>query len=135
MVMSCHTELSGTVLRTNERGLVLTGRDGWLNISRYADGLVLPPAGTACTVGLDKAGFIRAIVAGGQAPEPSPETGAAFRPASHNVPSMGPTAPERLSARTAALAASIRIVARRSGATEVGEVLAVAAQLEAWLLR
>lgn len=126
MVMSCHTEISGTVLRSNERGLVLTGRDGWLNISRYADGLVLPPAGTPCTVGLDKAGFIRAI-ATETAPTPAPA-------APESTPAAA-SSPDRLQARTAALAAAVRLVLRRPGSADTGEVLAVSEQLFAWLLR
>lgn len=131
MTMSYHAELSGTVLRSNERGLVLSGRDGWLNVSKYAGGLALPSAGARVRVGLDKAGFIRAVEAD-PAPAPEPVATALDFPERATMP-LPPA--ERLQARIAALQAATRIVARQAGTHGVGETLACAEQLFGWLAR
>src|SRR5262252_2316799 len=55
------TQLEGVVARSNDRGLVLDGHDGWLNISKYADGVLIPDNGSSVRLHLDKSGFIRGI--------------------------------------------------------------------------
>ncbi len=118
MVTSCYQELSGTVLRTNERGLVLSGRDGWLNLSKFSNA-TLPAPGARVRVGLDKAGFIRDVQ-----PEPTAE-----RPTAPPAPAA---APRNLDARIAALQAATVIVARGSS---LDAVLSAAERLEGWLTR
>ncbi|MHB8577847.1 MAG: hypothetical protein ACYDCQ_21250, partial [Dehalococcoidia bacterium] len=54
--------VEGTVGRCNDKGFTLNGREGWLNVSRYADPPPLLPAeGAQVRVGLDKSGFVRSV--------------------------------------------------------------------------
>ena len=68
--------LSGAVVAVNDKGLRLEGRDGWLNFSKWAEGLVPPARGAHVVVTLDKAGFVRTL-APAEAPDPrhSPTAG------------------------------------------------------------
>ena len=54
-------QLVGRVTSVNERGLRLEGRDGWLNVSKWAKDVTLPERGARVVVKLDGAGFVRAI--------------------------------------------------------------------------
>jgi hypothetical protein len=47
--------VTGRVRSVNEKGLKLDGHDSWLNVSRYAVGVVLPERGDAVACTLDKA--------------------------------------------------------------------------------
>ena len=52
----------GMVTRVSAHGFQLRGRDGWLNLSRYAKPApALPQTGMAVRVGLDARGFVRSI--------------------------------------------------------------------------
>jgi hypothetical protein len=53
--------VSGTVVAMNPKGVRLGGQDGWLNVSKYAEGVVLPAPGSRVTLELDKDGYIRAV--------------------------------------------------------------------------
>jgi len=54
--------IGGTIERTNDHGFTLSGRPGWLNISKYADPVpTIPAAGTWVVVAIDKGGFVRSI--------------------------------------------------------------------------
>jgi hypothetical protein len=55
------TQVEGVVSRVNERGVQLRVRDGWLNVSKFAQGVTLPDAGARVRLTLDAAGFIRGI--------------------------------------------------------------------------
>lgn len=70
---------------------------------------------------LDGSGFIRGITPASEADAPAAAAASPTAPAGQ---------PQRLQARIAALSASVCIVARQPSSTEVGHVLAVAAQLE-----
>ncbi len=50
-------QLVGRVLSVNERGLRLKGREGWLNVSKWATDVTLPQRGACVTVTLDTSGF------------------------------------------------------------------------------
>ena len=68
--------LSGAVAAVNDKGLRLEGRDGWLNYSKWAEGLVPPARGAHVVVTLDKAGFVRTLApAGATDPHHSPTAG------------------------------------------------------------
>jgi len=65
--------IEGVVSRANGKGFTLAGRDGWLNLSRYADPVPAVPAeGARVRVGLDKAGFVRVIEPAGAGAEEAP---------------------------------------------------------------
>jgi len=53
--------VTGRVRSVNPKGLLLEGHTDWLNISRFAVGVVLPEKGAAVAVTLDKAGFVRSV--------------------------------------------------------------------------
>jgi len=54
--------VEGTVSRINGHGFQLVGRDGWLNVSKYANPIpAVPCEGVAVRVGLDKAGYARTV--------------------------------------------------------------------------
>ena len=55
--------IEGRVLRANERGILLKGRDRWLNYSKYADAYDIerPAPGAEVRCRLDKAGYIRSV--------------------------------------------------------------------------
>jgi len=119
--MSCHTELCAVVTRTNGTGFQVAGRDGWLNLSKFAS-VALPAVGQRVRIGLDKSGYVREI-----APDTAPAT-------PQSTPAPG-SAPDALTARIAALAAATAIVARQPGQTTLDAVLAAAERLEGWIRR
>jgi hypothetical protein len=112
-MFSCSTELTGRVVKANERGFKIAGRTEWLNLSKFSSAAV-PEVGQVMRIGLDRSNYVREVA-------PASETDApASTPAS--VP-VTHGSPDRLSARTAALSAAVRIVGRP---TSVGAVLATA---------
>ena len=54
-------QVAGVVTCSNAKGFQLEGRDGWLNISKFAAGVAAPERGDRVRVGLDKAGFVRTV--------------------------------------------------------------------------
>jgi hypothetical protein len=54
-------QVAGVVTCSNAKGFQLEGRDGWLNISKFATGVVAPERGARVVAGLDKAGFARTV--------------------------------------------------------------------------
>ncbi|MBI2323137.1 MAG: hypothetical protein HYU88_13840 [Chloroflexi bacterium] len=66
------TTITGTVERVNGRGFRLAEREGWLNLSKWAEvGTELPAAGQHVT--LDKGGYMRRIEAAQSRTEPGSE--------------------------------------------------------------
>ena len=126
MAMSMSTTYTGVVRSVNERGLKLDGHDEWMNVSKYAVGVVLPERGQTVTITLDKAGFLRAV-------EPAPIAGAsdAPRPAqSRSEPSTRDVTITRL----AVLKAAAEFAAGRAD-LKSGEVLRIAESWEKWVNR
>src|SRR5438046_666065 len=71
------TTIKGTVQRVaqNGFGFLLSGYDGWLNLSKRADPRpTIPPAGTSCVVEIDEDGYVRAISTNGSSPQRPPAT-------------------------------------------------------------
>lgn len=117
------TELPGIVACANERGLKLQGAEQWLNVSRYAEGVVIPPVGSSVLLGLDKAGFIREIAATEPAPTAEP------------VAQLGCTDREVRITRLAVLNTAVAALNGRGAGGTDEEILALAAKLEAWVGR
>lgn len=120
--------VTGRVTAANEKGIRLDVSDGWLNVSRFAVGVVIPRKGETVTVTLDKGGFIRAIAmaessAAGHA-APLPVAGG-----SHDR-----TDKDRTITRLAVLKAAAEFAAGRSQ-LKSGDVLKIAASWENWILR
>lgn len=135
--------VSGTVRVVKGQGFQLDGRDGWLNISRFAEPKpALPEVGAQVTAQLDGKGFVRSLeafaVTNGTAPVA--EGGKSFTPtpvASSDTSCIAPP-PVRpgvtLSLRVAALQAAAVFLASRPEAKHP-DVLAVAERFEEWLGR
>jgi hypothetical protein len=121
--------VEGTVSRTNDRGVLLQG-GSWLNVSRYAGGLLLPDVGAHVRVVLDGQGFIRAITP----LEPSVSTGEA---AAVPVDTQPHTPPDRetQATRVACLATAVAVCTAGGRVPDLAAVLATAAQLERWVTR
>jgi hypothetical protein len=135
--MEATTTVSGVVTRTNEHGFCLEGHEGWLNISKYAKPAPLMPAKEqAVSIGLDKAGYVRTIEPVQQAPAMS--KAATGDPAPAIAPET-PATPEDnrqlLIVRECALKAAVELATIGAMANDVAGTLAIAEQLEAWVLR
>lgn len=117
-------QVIGIVAKVNDRGVLLSGRSEWANVSKWASGVALPRVGEKVTLRLDAAGFIRRIEPTADAAPDAPEQATVRAAAS-----------DTLQARIAALQAAVGIVARESGSMSVERVLAAANQLAAWLVK
>lgn len=123
------TEYEGLVQRTNERGLLLAGREGWLNISRFAGAVEMPEPGQRVRLTLDKSGYIRAIT-----PLSAPASEAAAEPErGQNRGTSAQASRETAIIRQNVLSHATRFVVACGGTVE--DLLAVAERLEAWVNR
>jgi hypothetical protein len=117
--------VSGTVGRVNQSGFTLAGREGWLNVSKYASPAPsVPREGTQVRVGLDKSGFVRTVE---------------IVPSSDGAESAAPTSVidrDIRIMRQAVINSAIAILSSGGRAVEdPNAVLEVAEQLEAWVTR
>jgi hypothetical protein len=115
------TTVIGRVISVNDRGLKLDGHETWLNISKYAVGVVLPSRGETVSLTLDKAGFIRSVAA----PDGLNE-GRGSRGEGRGRDST--------ITRLAVLKAAAEFGAARPN-LKSGDVLAIAATWERWIVR
>jgi hypothetical protein len=120
--------VTGRVIAANEKGIRLDVSDGWLNVSKFSVGVVIPEKGAAVAVTLDKGGFIRAVapVDGAAPPTPAPLPVAGG--------SSGPSDKDRTITRLAVLKAAAEFAASRE-TLKSGEVLKIAESWERWVLR
>lgn len=115
--------VEGIVARTNERGFTLRGREGWLNLSRYASPApVVPPEGTTVRVGLDASGFVRSIEA----------LAAPQEQAASTTPAGGR---EQAVTRLACLNTATAILSSGGREADPDDVMALAERLERWVQR
>jgi len=126
MAANYEEHVSGVVRSVNDKGLKLEGHDAWLNVSKYAVGVVLPERGETVTCTLDKAGFLRSV---------APADGAALSPVrgGSDAPSS-PSTKDRTITRLAILKAAAEFGAARPS-LKSGDVLAIAASWERWVHR
>lgn len=112
----------GSVTRSNEK-LAAGCREGWLNVSRYADPMPPTPTnGQRVRVGLDKAGFVRTIMVLGDAHAPT------------TSPAATPDRDTRI-VRETVLNTAVALPGRGGRSVTLAEVLTAAAQLEVWMTR
>jgi hypothetical protein len=116
------TAVTGRVEAANERGLKIDG--AWLNVSKYAVGVVLPERGADVALTLDKAGFIRNCELLNGLPAIA---GASDAPSA-------PSTKDRTITRLAILKAAAEFGAARPS-LKSGDVLAIAASWERWVHR
>jgi hypothetical protein len=126
MAMSMSSTFTGIVRSVNEKGLKLDGHESWMNLSKFAPGVVLPERGETVTVTVDAKGFIRAI---------QPADGSASTSAPHAAPGAASGQQrDRTITRLAVLKAAAEFSASKASATS-GDVLKIAACWERWVLR
>jgi hypothetical protein len=126
MADSLSSTFTGRVASVNPKGLRLEGHDDWLNVSKFAVGVVLPERGQDVTVTVDKAGFLRSVVQYSGFPAPVAGASDAVRPL--------PSDKDRTITRLAVLKAAAEFGAARPG-LKSGEVLKIAESWERWVLR
>ena len=112
-------QLTGIVTTVNPKGLKLDGREGWLNVSKWATDVTLPERGQAVSVTLDGGGYVRAI---------GP---AAIVPDAQQQASAGR---ETLIIRQTCIKAAAEFAASRPELRST-DLLALAERMEAWVLR
>ena len=120
-------QVAGVVTCSNAKGFQLEGRDGWLNISKFAAGVAAPERGARVVAGLDKAGFVRTV-----------ETVSPIGEYVGNESATSGTRPDREVCITRMACLNTATAILSSGGSPVGDVAAVlstAAQLEAWVCR
>jgi hypothetical protein len=134
MAVPGETSITGRVGSVNEKGFRLVGADGWLNYSKFAVGIVAPERGAEVVVTLDKAGFVRAVGPADPSAAPAPLRGANIGFADIvRGGSEAPSTKDRTITRLAVLKAAAEFGAARPNLRS-GEVLAIAASWERWVL-
>ena len=134
--MATMATVEGKVQRVNGKGFQLAGRDGWLNISKFANELdcPMPKVGDVVRLTLDKSGFIREI-----APAPvvdAPATMQASTPTEDSTPvQTEPPTKDRVITRLAVLNTATAILSSGGRAADGDAVMALAARLEQWATR
>ena len=118
--------ISGIVRSVNEKGLKLEGQDSWLNLSKFAVGVVLPERGQSVVCTLDKAGFLRAVHASDGADIVTPRSAAPAAASGQNK--------DRTITRLAVLKAAAEYAANKPSSCSA-DVLAIAAVWEKWVVR
>lgn len=127
--LSLSSTFGGVVRSVNEKGLKLEGHDSWLNVSRFAVGVVMPERGQSVSVTVDKAGFIRSVTV---LDGPAPIRGGSDA----RIDAQGRSAPsekDRTITRLACLKAAAEFAAGRD--LKSGDVLRIAASWEQWVTR
>lgn len=119
------TTITGRVEAANERGLKIDG--AWLNVSKYAVGVVLPERGADVALTLDKAGFIRSCELLNGLPSIAGASDCMAQAAA-------PSTKDRTITRLAILKAAAEFGAARPN-LKSGDVLAIAASWERWVNR
>jgi hypothetical protein len=123
-------QVTGRVVRASRNGFQLAGREGWLNVSRYAEDVAPPAVGAEVTVELDSRGFVRSVAPAG------PFTATAAAPASNGHAPPAEVDRETAITRMAALNTATAILGGGPGyPVEPAEAVALAARLAAWVRR
>ena len=150
------TTILGTVAQVNDKGLRLEGAADWLNVSKFAVGVVMPTRGQWVTVTLDGKGFVRAILPAYPPEHPAPVAVATVQPPAAPVVAPvaapkpeAPTWPppwegtaeqqpgtQRRISRQAVLNTATSILSSGGRAiSDPAEVVKLAAKLEQWVFR
>jgi hypothetical protein len=120
--------VEGTVSRTNATGILLEGRSVWLNISKYASGVVLPEPGVSVRLVLDRQGYIRRCDLDARS-----DGGEDLQHDRGDDQDQLPDRDRRIMRQ--ALLNTATAILSSAGPTSVEDVISVAEQLERWVLR
>jgi hypothetical protein len=137
--------VDGVVARRNERGILLEGESGWLNVSRYANPApALPLPGERVRLYLDEDGYIRDVervvysthgpAEDGVDPEPDDAVAGQVEAAPLFRAASLPDKDTRIT-RMATLNTATAILSSGGRTCELADVLKLAAQLEVWVNR
>jgi hypothetical protein len=143
--------VEGVVSKANERGVLLTGEDAWINVSKFAQPAPkLPRRGEHVRLHLDRYGFIRDVEAlrdeeraryavvpsedGVDAPTPEEPSRQVERAENRPLATNSPDRELRIT-RMACLNTATAILSSGGRAADPEAVLALATRLEAWVCR
>lgn len=126
IVPNIDTHVTGRVAFVNDKGIKLDDQQNWLNVSKFAHGVVLPERGQIVRCTLDKAGFLRSVEAADGSPLAAPPRMAGGA----DVPSTK----DRTITRLACLKAAAEFGASRAD-LKSGDVLLIAESWERWVNR
>jgi hypothetical protein len=117
-------QIQGVVSRVSPHGFMLAGRDGWLNVSKFAppDDVAIPMQGACVSLLLDAKGFVRKIAADGT-------------PLEVSAPGRRGGRDQTTITRLAVLNTATTILASGQRTVDVAAVLDLAARLEQWATR
>jgi len=133
MAAPISTTVTGTVRAVNDRGVKLDPYGEWFNLSKWAEGVVLPERGEHVTLALDKAGFVRAVERADGQRATNGVTAPSGAAQKLSAPS-GSADRERTIARLAILKAAAEFGAARPD-LKSGDVLKIAELWERWTFR
>lgn len=127
------TAITGSVAAVNPKGLRVSGHDGWLNYSRWADPITPPGIGDQVVITLDRQGYVRSLppAPASVIPAVTPATPPAF--ASAQPASTAPPKDVVITRLAVLKAAAAFMAARPDGKS--GDVLRIATAWETWVLR
>jgi hypothetical protein len=139
------TSIEGTVERVNEKGFKLAGEERWRNWSRYANAPSNPRVGDHVRASVDDRDFVRAIEILEAPKLATPAPASARGPAAPEPADSSPSAATRPSipqddrgvviTRMNVLSTATAILSSGGRVVDPAEVLALAAELEAWVVR
>jgi hypothetical protein len=133
MVAATVERIEGIIacVASNQRGFKLQGRDGWINLSKWAEVPAIPINGTPVLVTVDAQGYCRSIQHSATAPMSKPEQPASDAPElPATVPPDKDTQIRRMNAVTSAVAALSTV-----GPVDEAELFALAERIERWVCR
>lgn len=124
--------VAGLVQAANDRGFKIAGE--WVNISKFARGVLVPPKGAEVVAELDRAGFARKVDVVGDTPGTNGSQGV-YDANLTTLPTRQGN--DLLSARIESLRAAVSVVTATTPAelVTVAHVLEVAHEFERWITR
>ena len=131
------TELCGVVSCTNGNGFRIAGREAWVNISKFTS-VAMPEVGQRVRIGLDKAGYARAVSVDVAQSAPQAQQDACQWRVLAEVAADYPTATvdrDMRIMRQAVLNTATAILSSAGRAVETDAVLFHAETLEQWVCR
>lgn len=127
MAMSLSSTFTGVVAAVNDKGLRLDGHESWMNLSKFAPGVVLPERGSTVTVAVDGKGFIRSVEHAEGAPVAAPTQNG------HQTATSGQQR-DRLIVRQSSAKTAFEFAASRPDMRAV-DAIHLASLIEAWVYR